>query len=104
MERLAGVDEILDGPLEDIDAVAGNLRDLRRVNRLLGGTRLSRIAILRLCPGELPLELLDVGTGGGGMALPPLGRGGGGQGSPPGPPPPPPPRDLAPAPRARPPD
>jgi ubiquinone/menaquinone biosynthesis C-methylase UbiE len=64
MERLAGVDEILDGPLDDLDAVAGNLRDLRRVNRLLGGTRLSRLAIERLCPGGLPLELLDVGSGG----------------------------------------
>src|SRR5262245_2008519 len=64
MERLAGVDELLDGPLDDLDAVAGNLRDLRRVNRLLGGTRLSRLAIERLCPGGVPLELLDVGTGG----------------------------------------
>lgn len=64
MERLAGVDEILDGPLDDLDAVAGNLRDLRRVNRLLGGTRLSRLAITRLCPGGMPVELLDVGTGG----------------------------------------
>ena len=28
MDRLAGVEEILDGPLDDLDAVAGNLRDL----------------------------------------------------------------------------
>jgi hypothetical protein len=64
MERLAGVEEILDGPLDDPDAVAGNLRDLRRVNRLLGGTRLSRLAIDRLWPDGTPLSVVDVGTGG----------------------------------------
>ena len=64
MERLAGVEEILDGPLDDLDAVAGNLRDLRRVNRLLGGTRLSRLAIDRLWPDGTSLSVLDVGTGG----------------------------------------
>ena len=64
MERLAGVEEILDGPLDDLDAVAGNLRDLRRVNRLLGGTRLSRLAIDRLWPGGTSLSVVDVGTGG----------------------------------------
>jgi ubiquinone/menaquinone biosynthesis C-methylase UbiE len=64
MERLAGVDEILDGPLDDVAEVAGNLRDLRRVNRLLGGTRLSRLAIERLVPGDAAVSLLDVGTGG----------------------------------------
>ena len=64
MERLAGVEEILDGPLDDLDAVAGNLRDLRRVNRLLGGTRLSRLAITRLWPDGTSLSVLDVGTGG----------------------------------------
>lgn len=64
MERLAGVEEILDGPLDDLDAVAGNLRDLRRVNRLLGGTQLSRLAIDRLWPDGTPLSVVDVGTGG----------------------------------------
>ena len=64
MERLAGVEEILDGPLDDLDAVAGNLRDLRRVNRLLGGTRLSRLAIARLWPDGSSMSVLDVGTGG----------------------------------------
>ena len=64
MERLAGVEEILDGPLDDLDAVAGNLRDLRRVNRLLGGARLSRLAIDRLWPDGTSLSVLDVGTGG----------------------------------------
>ena len=64
MERLGGAEEILDGPLDDLDAVAGNLRDLRRVNRLLGGTRLSRLAIDRLWPDGTSLWVLDVGTGG----------------------------------------
>ena len=64
MERLARVEEILDGPLDDLEAVAGNLRDLRRVNRLLGGTRLSRLAITRLWPDGTSLSVLDVGTGG----------------------------------------
>jgi SAM-dependent methyltransferase len=69
MERLAGVDEILDGPLDDVAEVAGNLRDLRRVNRLLGGTRLSRLAIERLVPGNAELSLIDVGTGGADMPV-----------------------------------
>ena len=64
MERLVGGEELLDGPLDDIDVVAGNLRDLRRVNRALGGVRLSRVAIERLAPGTDRLTLVDVGTGG----------------------------------------
>ena len=63
MERLAGVEELLDGPLDDLDELAGNLRDLRRVNRVLG-VRLSRIAIDRLVPPAEALTLVDVGTGG----------------------------------------
>jgi ubiquinone/menaquinone biosynthesis C-methylase UbiE len=70
MERLSGVEELLDGPLEDLVAVAGNLRDLRRANRLLGGARLSRLAIARLVGGNEgdvgadEVTLVDVGTGG----------------------------------------
>ena len=41
MERLAGAQELLDGPLDDPATLAGNLRDLRRANALLGGVRLS---------------------------------------------------------------
>jgi len=63
MERLAGVEELLDGPLEDLDELAGNLRDLRRVNRVLG-VRLSRIAIDRLVPPSQTRTVVDVGTGG----------------------------------------
>jgi SAM-dependent methyltransferase len=74
MERLPDAVELLDGPLDDTDALVGNLRDLRRLNRALGGVRLSRLAIERLVeagrgdrtdgePGP-ELSLLDVGTGG----------------------------------------
>lgn len=72
MDRLTNAEELLDGPLDDPEVLAGNLRDLRRVNRLLGGVRLSRLAIDRLTfgapsgdPGRSPdVLLLDVGTGG----------------------------------------
>ena len=46
MDRLANVLELLDGPLEDPAALAGNLRDLRRINRWLGGVGLSASAWL----------------------------------------------------------
>jgi ubiquinone/menaquinone biosynthesis C-methylase UbiE len=69
VDRLSRVEELLDGPLDDRAALAGNLRDLRRVNRLLGGVRLSRRAIdllLRVAPIHLdlsPMSIIDVGTG-----------------------------------------
>ncbi|HET7830842.1 MAG TPA: methyltransferase domain-containing protein [Candidatus Limnocylindrales bacterium] len=64
MRRLAGVHELLDGPLDDEAALRGNLRDLARVNRWLGGTRVSQRAIDRLLEGRsVPHTLLDVGTG-----------------------------------------
>ena len=69
MERLANVAELLDGPLGEPAVLDGNLRDLRRVNRILGGIALSRQALDILAPnganpaGE-PVDLLDVGTGG----------------------------------------
>lgn len=73
MERRAHTLEHLDGPLADRATLAGNLRDLRRVNRFLGGTALSRRAIDALVAptGEAafattapqPTRLLDVGTG-----------------------------------------
>ena len=64
MDRLAHVDELLDGPLDDRATLVGNLRDLARVNRWLGGTRLSLAAIERLAPDAADLRILDVGTGG----------------------------------------
>lgn len=64
MRRLADTPELLDGPLDDPVALAANLRDLRRINRLLGGTRLSRRALGALVGDRtVPVTLLDVGTG-----------------------------------------
>ena len=61
MDRLTGVAELLDGPLDDPTALVANLRDLARLNRLSGGARLSRRAIAALGPVG---TVLDVGTGG----------------------------------------
>lgn len=69
MDRLSGVEERLDGSLDDPGALAGNLRDLARVNRWLGGVRLSVAGIERLAPGSGPLTILDIGTGGGDIPL-----------------------------------
>jgi SAM-dependent methyltransferase len=68
MDRLAGAHELLDGPLDDVATLAGNLRDLRRANALLGGVGLSREALDALVGADAgrsaTIELLDVGTGG----------------------------------------
>ncbi|MEO8230243.1 MAG: methyltransferase domain-containing protein [Chloroflexota bacterium] len=65
MRRLADTPELLDGPLDDPVALADNLRDLRRFNRLFGGTRLSRQALGALVGDRTePVTLLDIGTGG----------------------------------------
>ena len=75
MERLGNTLEHLDGPLGDRATLAGNLRDLQRVNRFLGGTSLSRRTIEALLanteprpeanlePDAQPLRLIDIGTG-----------------------------------------
>lgn len=65
MERLTDAVELLDGPLDDPAVLAGNLRDLRRINRWLGGTSLSAAAIEAVAAHRAELTLLDVGTGGG---------------------------------------
>ena len=70
MDRLADATEHLDGPLEDSAALAGNLRDLGRVNRLLGGIGLSRRAVAALLPRNVEaVSFLDVGTGGADIPL-----------------------------------
>ena len=64
MRRLSGGRELLDGPL-DAKTLAGNLRDLRRLNDWLGGSALTRTAVeplLAECRDPY-LTLLDVGTG-----------------------------------------
>jgi len=69
MERLTNAVELLDGPLDDPVGLAGNLRDLRRINRWLGGVALSATAIEALAAHRAELTLLDVGTGGADIPL-----------------------------------
>ncbi|HEV7810126.1 MAG TPA: methyltransferase domain-containing protein [Candidatus Limnocylindrales bacterium] len=71
MDRLTGVAELLDGPLDDDLALDANLRDLARINRLTGGTRLSRRAVEALgeVSGVPVRSILDVGTGGADIPL-----------------------------------
>ena len=67
MKRVAGGRELLDGPLDDGPALAGNLRDLRRVNALLGGVDAEpagdRNGSRAGGPIRRALRVLDVGTG-----------------------------------------
>jgi ubiquinone/menaquinone biosynthesis C-methylase UbiE len=74
MRRLAGVTELLDGPLDDPGALRDNLRDLRRANRFTGGGALSRRAIDALAPDAAAMTALDVGTGGADIPLALLGH------------------------------
>ncbi|MFL5687960.1 MAG: methyltransferase domain-containing protein [Chloroflexota bacterium] len=64
MDRLTDATELLDGTLDDPATLAGNLRDLGRVNDRLGGVELSAAAIDALAAHRTELSLLDVGTGG----------------------------------------
>ncbi len=74
MERRTDAVELLDGPLDDPVTLTANLRDLRRVNRWLGGVRLSADAINALAAHRQELTLLDVGTGGADIPLALLAR------------------------------
>ena len=69
MARRPDTSELLDGPLDDPRTLRGNLRDLRRVNRWLGGASLSADAIDALAAHRAELTLLDVGTGGADIPL-----------------------------------
>jgi ubiquinone/menaquinone biosynthesis C-methylase UbiE len=69
MDRLAHAPEYLDGTLDDPTTLAGNLRDLRRVNRWLGGIDLSAAAIEALAAHRAEVTMLDVGTGGADIPL-----------------------------------
>ena len=67
MRRLHGATELLDGPLDE-RTLRGNLRDLGRLNRRLGGVDLSWHALVGVLRATSPgdgLSVLDVGTGGG---------------------------------------
>lgn len=74
MRRVVDVEELLDGPLDDADVLRGNLRDLERVNRWLGGVRLSAHGIESLAGDRENLTVLDVGTGGADIPLAFVGR------------------------------
>ena len=63
VERVSLKPELLDGSLDDPAALSGNLRDLKRANRWLGGARLSSWAIEALLGGIDEASILDVGTG-----------------------------------------
>ncbi len=63
MDRLSGAVERLDGPLDDPVALEANLRDLRWINRWLGGVALSSWALGCLVDDRRGLALLDVGAG-----------------------------------------
>lgn len=74
MKRLALAPEHLDGPLTDLNVLAGNLADLGRINRVFGGVDLSRRAIESLVGDRAriedgPLRLVDIGTGGADIPL-----------------------------------
>src|SRR2546423_4894070 len=73
MNRLAGAAELLDGPLDDRATLAGNLRDLRRMNRASGGIGVTSRALDALVgeggDGGEAISLLDVGTGGADIPL-----------------------------------
>ena len=54
------------------EAVAGGLLDIRLVNRILGGRRALLRGLgpfLKVQPPDVPLEVLDVGTGGGDLPI-----------------------------------
>lgn len=74
MERLTDAAELLDGPLDDPRSLEGNLRDLRRINRWLGGVTLSATAIDAIAAHRVDLTVLDVGTGGADIPLALLAR------------------------------
>jgi ubiquinone/menaquinone biosynthesis C-methylase UbiE len=63
VRRISTGEELLDGPLDDPATLRGNLRDLKRTNRWLGGTRLSARAVDALIGETDEASILDVGTG-----------------------------------------
>jgi SAM-dependent methyltransferase len=79
LRRSVDVEELLDGPLDDGRAIVGNLRDLGRANRWLGGVSLSVLGLSALAPADMPLSVVDVGTGGADIPLALIDRARGGR-------------------------
>ena len=79
MRRSVNVEELLDGPLDDGRVIVGNLRDLARANRWLGGVSLSVRGLAALAPTDMPLSIVDVGTGGADIPLALIDRARGGR-------------------------
>ena len=69
LARRAAGRELLDGDELDPDELRRNLRELALMNRLPGGTAASIAAIESLLDGARDATILDVGCGGGEMAL-----------------------------------
>jgi ubiquinone/menaquinone biosynthesis C-methylase UbiE len=61
VDRLTGVKELLDGPLDDPADLEANLRDLGFINRITGGAALSVRAVRLLLPDGG--TVVDVGAG-----------------------------------------
>lgn len=61
--------ELLDGEVLDPVELRANLRELAMLNRLPGGTAASIAAIEQLADGVRDLRIIDLGSGGGEMAL-----------------------------------
>lgn len=64
MERL-NREEILDGPVHDLDELSHSLRQVAQVNRWLGGAKALRRHLARSVRPGGALRVLDVGTGNG---------------------------------------
>ncbi len=69
LSRRSHEPELLDAPALDPAELRANLRELAMLNRLPGGTADSIAAIEHLAAGARSLRILDVGTGGGEMAV-----------------------------------
>ncbi|PZR64764.1 MAG: hypothetical protein DLM71_01565 [Chloroflexi bacterium] len=69
LARRARAAELLDGAALDSAELRANLRELAMLNRLPGGTAASIAAIEALTDGARDATILDVGCGGGDMAL-----------------------------------
>lgn len=63
--RIEGVEEHLDEDRHDAAELAQSLEQLADVNRLLGGTRAARRAVLEMLPADGPARVIDVGCGAG---------------------------------------